>query len=63
MDERAPAEWTEAEGLAHLRVTFQMAVKSHPDIMEPYLVALDGGDEKSILRRGLRETFQRRFPA
>jgi hypothetical protein len=51
---------------AHLKHTFDLAAKTHPDLMEPYVILLadaEAGDEQdSVMRRGLRETIGRRFP-
>jgi hypothetical protein len=57
--------WNTEEGLSHLMGTFDRAVAERPDLMEPYLIRLEGTDDseaKAIVRQALRETFTRRHP-
>lgn len=52
--------------MAHLEETFRHAVDQRPDLMEPYLIRLEGTNEterKAIMREGLRDTFTRRHPS
>jgi hypothetical protein len=54
------------EILAHLEQTFAHAVDQRPDLMEPYLIRLEGATEaerKDIMREALRETFKLRYPS
>jgi hypothetical protein len=65
LDERPTHAWTNEEARSHLTATFNSACASHPDLMEPYLIALSAAEpdeEVSIMRRGLRETIKQRFP-
>lgn len=59
------AQWTRAEAVQHLAETFDCAARSHPDLMEPYVIRLAGADEPewiAIMRQGLRETIRARHP-
>ena len=62
-----PASWTFDEGLLHLRITFQQAFVRWPDLIEPYVIQLEGAaddvERKSIMRAALRETFAARYPS
>jgi hypothetical protein len=53
-------------GLQHLTVTFGLAERAHPDLMEPYSCRLaeaaDAVERAEIMRAGLRETFRARWP-
>jgi hypothetical protein len=60
------AQWTPEEVMAHLEETFRQACDQRPDLMEPYLIRLEGTNEteqKAIMREGLRDTFNRRHPS
>ena len=60
------AKWTGEEAFLHLRRTFSDAVDQRPDLMEPYLIRLEGLDERDqmrVMQEGLRETFARRYPS
>lgn len=60
-------EWTDAEGFEHLRSTFKEVCEQWRDLMAPYVTqlkrAVDQTEMKQIMRRGLRETFNRRWPS
>jgi hypothetical protein len=63
-DDLDPAEWTALEAARHLVRTFDDAVRSHPDLMEPFVVMLADtpiDQQISIMRQGLRETVSKRF--
>lgn len=53
-------------GYDHLCETFSNAERHHSDLMEPYSTLLseatDDADRTAIMRRGLFETFRRRYP-
>lgn len=59
-------EWSEAEAFQHLNATFSGAVKAFPDIMEPWVLRLDGltdtAEITAVMRHGLRETIKLRYP-
>ena len=58
------ALWNEHEARDHLTKTFDLACKSWPDVMEPYVVQLaDAGDDQivEIMRNALRSTINDRF--
>lgn len=57
------AQWTPEEARHHLDGTFEIACKSWPDLMEPYVVRLAEASEDAkveIMRCGLRETVKQR---
>jgi hypothetical protein len=59
------SKWSRDEAVSHLEVTFDQAARQRPDLMEAYLIRLDGATESeqvAIMREGLRETFTRRYP-
>jgi hypothetical protein len=64
--ETAPGEWSEEQAFAHLRDTFDAAAKAFPDIMEPYVLRLDGLTDQNeitnVMRQGMRETIKQRYP-
>lgn len=51
---------------AHLKTTFDLAAKHHPDLMEPYVIlladAVTSDEQDSVMRQGLRETIRKRIP-
>ena len=55
-----------AEAFARLRKTFEDNERQFPDVMEPYSVRLGGAsndqEATAIMRAGLRETIDRRYP-
>ena len=58
------SQWTTLEATRHLAETFDIACRSYPDIMEPYMVLLAEAQPDQfveIMRRGLRETIETRF--
>jgi hypothetical protein len=60
--ELMPSAWTPEEAEHHLRGTFNMACKAWPDVMEPYVIQLDGADgQVAHMRRALRETITKRI--
>lgn len=65
--DRAPSSWTDEEAFVHLRQTFAETVRTHPDIMEPWIVRLDGLDDTqektALMRRALASTLNARHPA
>lgn len=61
-DPDEPSTWTDEFALAHLKATFDQACRTHPDIMEPYMIRLDGEGDKETMRAGLRETINQRYP-
>lgn len=66
LDKIPVSEWTDDEGFLHLKDTFETQSKQHQDALEPYIVLLESADhkedQKEIMRRGLRETFSKRYP-
>ncbi len=61
-DPDEPATWTDEYAMAHLTATFQQACRSYPDVMEPYLIRLEGAaDQKEAMRAALRETVKQRY--
>jgi hypothetical protein len=57
--------WTPDEVQLHLERTFRTAVDQRPDLLEPYLIRLEGEDEASgraIMREALAATFAGRYP-
>lgn len=66
LHELATNEWTEEEIFSHLSKTFDDACRDFPELMEPYAARLadmsDHDEAKSLMRGGLRETFNQRFP-
>ena len=67
VDQIKVANWTPAEALAHLRLTFEEACMRNPDLMERYIVMrVEVGDdpvqETAIMREGLRTTIAERYP-
>ena len=64
IDDIPPAEWTALEATRHLVRTFDDACRSHPDLMEPWIVMLTDipiDQQIPIMRQGLRETIHKRF--
>jgi len=59
-DPNKPLSWTDEYALQHLTETFKQACRAYPDLMEPYMVRLDGENDKEIMRAGLRETILKR---
>jgi hypothetical protein len=58
--------WTAGEVQLHLERTFRTAVDARPDLLEPYLIHLEGEDEASsrrIMREALAATFAMRHPS
>lgn len=53
-------------GDANLKLVFDSEFRRVPDIMEPYAIRLDGVEDASerreIMRAGLRDTIQARWP-
>jgi hypothetical protein len=66
LDQLPVTQWTAEEGLAHLTHTFDLAARDHEALMEPYTILLgDAADDEErtrIMRRGLRETLDQRYP-
>lgn len=59
--------WSQAQALAHLRLTFEQACMSNAELMEPYIVmrveaAGDPAEEMAVMRQALRETVAARYP-
>jgi hypothetical protein len=57
--------WREGEVQLHLERTFRTAVDARPDLLEPYLIRLEGEDEagsRAIMREALAATFAGRYP-
>lgn len=57
--------WTEDYAFKHLRETFNKAFREHPELMEPYVNRLATDDQSAltkIMREGLRDTFNQRYP-
>jgi hypothetical protein len=55
--------WSEDELLSHSEETFRRAVVEHPDLMEPYVIRLEGElapGRIAIVREALASTFTRR---
>jgi hypothetical protein len=63
---RANKRSVSVEGLQHLTITFELAERGHPDLMEPYgnrlADAATAAERAEAMRAGLRETFRRRYP-
>lgn len=61
------SQWTRDEAYVHLSETFDAAARQRPDLLEPYMIRLDGTDDEQqravIMRQGLKETFGRRHPS
>jgi hypothetical protein len=60
-----PSEWTPAEVFSHLRQTFDVAARQHPDLLEQYQIQLSDAEQDvksqaAIMREGLRNTFSER---
>lgn len=59
------AEWAEEEAFSHLKKTFDLACRDFPEILEPYVNRTDGlsaAESKNLMREGLRDTFNQRWP-
>ena len=60
------SQWSESDAFNHLRGTFDLAVKAHPEIMTPFvdmlLDAPDNRERTNIMREGLRSTINLRYP-
>lgn len=54
------------QGYKHLCETFELAEKTHPDLMEPYsnrvAEAASAAERMEIMVSGLRETIRQRYP-
>jgi len=65
--DRPVLSWTPAQALQHLRGTFDLAVRDHADLMEPFVVMLveAAGDAArvDIMRSALRQTVAGRYDA
>ena len=67
LDAKPVQQWTDDEAAAHLKFMFDDACATHPGIMEGYMAMLvdatDDAQRREIMRTGLRETTELRYPA
>jgi hypothetical protein len=65
LEQTPTAKWTPGQAYAHLRLSFDLACKQHPDVMEPWASRYDGcanrEEQTELMRRALRETLASRM--